>query len=324
MPINEYSIMDFSNVIIDDNLILSIFYNDKNKINPRYWKILKYPNFVLIKDYLENRFKDAESWCEIFYRILHKIEIRPTCAICGSKVKFSNAKHFFKTCSEQCRKISVKRTIETTNLEKYGTTCSLVNPEIRKKSRETMIQKFGVETPMHSEQIKNRVKSTCLERYGTIHNWSNEEIRNKCYFTKKEKGTFNSSKIEESCYIWLCEEYGSDNVQRQYNKDPRYPFLCDFYISSIDLFIEIQGHWTHGPHPFDPSNPEDIGLLEFYKEKAKTSKYYQRAVRAFGNKDPFKREIAKKNNIRFLEMWSADFSKQDLLNAIQEALKSSI
>jgi len=36
--------------------------------------------------------------------------------------------------------------------------------------------------------------------------------------------------------------------------------------------------WTHGKHPFDKTDKEDVALLEEMQEKAKTSKFYQNAV----------------------------------------------
>ena len=39
------------------------------------------------------------------------------------------------------------------------------------------------------------------------------------------------------------------NVEVIGNKYDRYPFACDFYISSLDLFIECNYHWTHGGKP---------------------------------------------------------------------------
>jgi len=42
----------------------------------------------------------------------------------------------------------------------------------------------------------------------------------------------------------------------------RYPYEVDFWLPKYDLFIEIQGHWTHGDHPYDESNEDDKALLE--------------------------------------------------------------
>lgn len=89
-------------------------------------------------------------------------------------------------------------------------------------------------------------------------------------FNKKQ---YNISKIEEQVYQWLIEKFSTENVIRQY-KEKRYPFCCDFYIKTFDLFIEINGNWTHGPHPFNDNNKEDLTLLEEWKSKSISSKYY--------------------------------------------------
>ena len=52
-----------------------------------------------------------------------------------------------------------------------------------------------------------------------------------------------------------------NNIKTQFS-DNRYPFLCDFYIEKLDLFIEYNGHWTHGSHPFDINNKNDILKLK--------------------------------------------------------------
>ncbi len=70
-----------------------------------------------------------------------------------------------------------------------------------------------------------------------VSNWP--EAKQKEYITKKANGTMNSSKPEELFYKELCEIYGEADVVHGYSIDPRYPFNCDFYIKSQDLFIEL-------------------------------------------------------------------------------------
>jgi len=60
------------------------------------------------------------------------------------------------------------------------------------------------------------------------------------------------------------EEYfikSNINYEHNYNKDLRYPFHVDFYLPDFDLFIEIQGNWTHGLHPYDGSNKDDVYIV---------------------------------------------------------------
>lgn len=88
---------------------------------------------------------------------------------------------------------------------------------------------------------------------------------------------------------------------RQY-KSSQYPFACDFYLTDYDTYIEIQGLWTHGGHPFDKNNQNDIDKLNFWKSKK--SEYYKDAIKTWTIRDVQKRNIAKNNNLNYYEFFS--------------------
>ena len=67
----------------------------------------------------------------------------------------------------------------------------------------------------------------------------------------------------------------------------------DFYIKSKDLFIEYQGHQTHGYEPYDPLNKKHL-------EYAKNLEAHKFDSTVFTNRDPNKLQIAKQNNIKLL------------------------
>lgn len=100
-----------------------------------------------------------------------------------------------------------------------------------------------------SEERKNKP-------HWTIESW------NKRINTLRQHNTFNTSKAEKITYDYLLTIYPKEDIEIQYDKDPRYPYNCDFYIKSQDLFIELNNHFTHGPHPFNPNNEEDVRLLK--------------------------------------------------------------
>lgn len=90
--------------------------------------------------------------------------------------------------------------------------------------------------------------------------------------TKKQNGSFNGigqinyngintkcSKFEQLIYEKLLLKYS--HVEFQYKSD-LYPFLCDFYIPELDLYIECQGTWVHGKKPFEPNNKSDLKILK--------------------------------------------------------------
>lgn len=124
-----------------------------------------------------------------------------------------------------------------------------------------------------------------------------ENILQKQYITKSTNKSWNTSKLEEKYYNELLEKYNKNDVIRQYKDDMRYPFNCDFYIKSEDRFIELQGTWCHGGHLFNPFNEEDLKKLEIWKEKAKTSRYYQKAIEVWTVTDVLKYNTAIQNNL---------------------------
>ena len=150
----------------------------------------------------------------------------------------------------------------------YGVDNIAKSDRARQNTVKTNQQKYGVDYVMQNPEIRAKAEATCKERYGSTYYIGSKECRDKfrdenlikALETKKKNGTFNSSKPEEDYYNLLKEKYGEEDVVRQY-RDERYPFACDFYIKSLDLFIECNYSWTHGGHPFDENNEEDLKLL---------------------------------------------------------------
>lgn len=152
----------------------------------------------------------------------------------------------------------------------------------------------------NSNNNREKAQKTYEKETGYPNPFSNPEVREKIEETKRTNGTFNTSKPEEALYEQLVNTYGKNNVLRNYKKDPRYPFRCDFYIRSKDLFIELNNHWTHGKHPFDPNNKEDLDKLLEWKEKSKVSAFYRQAIQTWTVRDPLKIKTAKDNKIHYI------------------------
>lgn len=142
-------------------------------------------------------------------------------------------------------------------------------------------------------------------------------IQEKIYNTKKQNGSFSGKEklifndIEYKCSRdeKLIFEMLNDIVYviPQYRSDV-YPFDCDFYIPELDLYIEYQGYWTHGKKlgPFDENNLKHQKLLNKWKEKAKIKKSFINAINVWTKSDPLKREVAKQNNLNWIEFFTID------------------
>ena len=99
----------------------------------------------------------------------------------------------------------------------------------------------------------------------------------------------------------LVEKY--KDVRRNY-KSEQYPYACDFYIPSSDLYIECNFHWTHGDHAYNENDYNDKLRLEYMKYKNNT--YYDNAINTWTIRDVNKRNTAKANNLNYIEFWTFD------------------
>ncbi len=159
-------------------------------------------------------------------------------------------------------------------------------------------QNLSEEQKLHKS---NKFRQSFAKTWGAKTPEQKKSYINKMQYTKKCRGTLNISNQENKCFDLLVSKFG--DVKRQY-KSNVYPFYCDFYIPSVDLYIELNFHWTHGNHLFNANNQQDLNLLQIWRQKAKTSKFYQNAIRIWTQKDPEKFKIVKQNNLNFLSFYN--------------------
>lgn len=169
-----------------------------------------------------------------------------------------------------------------------------------------------------SEETKRKIKNSMIIKWqdNNYRNymsnmskecWKREDYRENRYNSMKKNGTFNTSKEEIAMFNFLSVMYPDSAILTNYMCD-RYPFKCDFYIESIDEFIELNAHWTHGPHPFDPNNEDDIKLLESWRSKQGINKNgkknaYFVAEEVWTIRDPEKLRVAKENNLNYVMIY---------------------
>ena len=206
-----------------------------------------------------------------------------------------------------------KQKIKETNLERYGVEYSFQADEVKEKIKQTNLERYGVENPTQSLVIQEKTKNTNLEKYGTENPMSatrNTLTKNsnidvlpveKCYNTRKENGSLGTSKTEKRLEVKLRELF--PDLKTQYRSED-YPFACDFYIPSLDLYIEYNGIWTHGKHFFDENNEDDLKTLELWKSK--NTEYYNNAIMVWTIKDVQKLKTAIENNLNYIAWFNEE------------------
>lgn len=198
--------------------------------------------------------------------------------------------------------------------------------------REKLKNMSNNELKKYYENQQNSYKKTCLEKYNVDNYCKSDEYRKnvekytaKAIETRKKNKTTSSSKNEK---LMLLELNKIKNIKTNYQyKCKEYPYFCDFMLEFKNslffkelnnlkyfhistnkndnrIFIEYQGNWTHGSEPFNKIKHKNI--LKEWQEKAINSNYYQKAINDWTNRDEKKRNIAKSNNLNYLEIFNLD------------------
>ena len=202
----------------------------------------------------------------------------------------------------------IRRKIKNTNLEKYGYTCAMNSPEIKEQIKQKNLKNLGVEWPGQSEICREKAKKTLKEKYGYENSQQVPEIKMKTYHTKKKKGLIWKSKEEEMIRDILLEEY-HDLIYHHWSN--QYPHICDYYIPSLDLYIELQSHGSHYRRLFR-NTKEDQEELTIIREKSLKEDFYQDVEIIWTIKDVEKYNDTVKNNLNFLSIypkWSSEWRK---------------
>ena len=224
----------------------------------------------------------------------------------------------FKEADKKHRKGNMKQGM----LEKYGVDNPFKLDEFQAIAAETRKEKYGAvaaeanKSVIDYERVRSRSKQLLA---GTYHKWTTKSfvdasnyihggryIYDKTKYVKRnqrQNGTFNTSSVEEHVK-------GFDDFEVQYNKDTRYPYLCDFYDKGRDLFIEVNASWTHGYHWYDIEKDADVCTK--WKDKREDSTYYANALDVFTKRDVEKRETARVNSLNYVTLWDSDGMDADL------------
>ena len=93
-----------------------------------------------------------------------------------------------------CQHYNIKKTnqqrlenIQKTVNELYNVKSTLQLPEVRDKSRESLVCKYGVDNPTKSSEVREKIKQTCMQKYGVSNFSQTEEYRIKTYNTNLKK-----------------------------------------------------------------------------------------------------------------------------------------
>ena len=219
--------------------------------------------------------------------------------------------HHRRTLTDEEKVVANERRIATSQ-SRYG----VDHPSQRVSFRRSMSQYMC--DPENQRRIRAKTVATNQERYGVAYftqlpehrqeqsrRMSDPSHQRRILSTKRENGTFNTSSSEDALYKLLVEYVNQHGmtVVRQYCDDDRYPFAADFYIPERDLFIELNGSWSHGGHWYEADREMDQKTVQTWRTRGKRSKYYTNALETWTQRDVRKREAAREARLNYVTLW---------------------
>lgn len=189
--------------------------------------------------FLDDVYPEVKLW-QRRYHIINDVNHVLTCPLCGQPraIKIDRA-GYMKTCDNpvcigQCRSLSKKKS----DKEKYGTDNYFTTEEYKQKSRQTCLDKYGVEYIGQVKEVKDKIKrkveknreerlikrkinkkdykDICLEKYGVEYYQQSEEFKQKSRQTclKKYGSEYYTQTKEwkQKTKNTLNKKYGVDNV----------------------------------------------------------------------------------------------------------------
>ena len=286
-----------------DEKIDSILRNWVDKFPRSYFKKIKAKSNKHILDYIEKctpLLNDEKFLISTkVYWVLNKIQDFPKCKICGNKLtkNVKATEGYPSHCSAKCLSDDpdVLEHKQKSYEKRYG--AGITNPfqarEVISKIDKTNVKKYGTRRFTQTDKFK----SIIIERnYDIEQKKRNTRLANKSYSeSKSEKIAFELLKKKHPDLIW---HYTSDE----------YPFECDFYSPADNIYMEYNGTWTHGEHPFDENNQNDINKVNEWKSKTdkngKIRPYYKNAIYTWTNLDVRKRRCAISNGLKYILFWN--------------------
>lgn len=203
--------------------------------------------------------------------------------------------------------------VSYTQTEEYKIDMKNRRDEINEHRKNTVNLKHKVDYYFQTEEFKNRFKNLMLERfdapcYTQSQDYQNKKalIKQKEYETKRRNGTLgrSRSKAEIRCYELLKTKL--TDIEHSYRDNVRYPFNCDIYVPSLDLFIECHFSQYHHYKPFDKNCIGD--LVELSKLKTELNNQYltkkqkdeiKSIIKTWTERDILKLKTFQDNNLNY-------------------------
>ena len=230
--------------------------------------------------------------CAKNHKLTQEDFLRKAKAVHGDKYDYSKTVYVKNAGIVEiiCPKHGVFRQEANSHLQGHG--CPNCANEVKHDAMVRHMQNGGI------EQRRNM----CLEKYGATNVMKVNSFKKKCVDVHEANSTLNTSSVEDDLYNRLIDYFGKNDVVRQYRSD-LYPYLCDFYVKSRNLYIEVNCSWTHGFRWYESDDTYCVEKLALWQSKVDDSDYYFKAVETWSVCDVKKRNFGTEYQLNYVVFW---------------------
>lgn len=316
----ELKFIDEQSKVIDvnDDVIRELIKYDK------FASLLTNPRII---DYLEHRFDDSDSIIETIQRIRKRAYIKPKCPVCGLPTTWIGRKRalFTTYCknpscyngssiTKQKKRETLKEHEEerkTRMLENFGVEHNTQRKEHIEHRKTTLMDKYGTTKLYKVPDVSKKIKDTIMSKTGYDSYFKVPEVREKAYEGLLKNSKTGTSSWEERVYGYFLElGYSEDDVIRHHYSN-EFPYPCDFYIKSKNMYIEYQGSQFHHCSAFLGTKADNNELNRLFmkneercKETGENISQYAVMADVWANKDTKKRQLAVDKDLKYLELYT--------------------
>jgi hypothetical protein len=149
----------------------------------------------------------------------------------------------------KCIKLKQREKTKQTFLEKYGVEHVSQSEQIKEKKKQTNLENLGVENPFQSDDIKEKIKQDHLKKHGVHHHSQTEQIKEKKKQTNLKnlgvENPFQSDDIKEKIKQTNIKKYGVENPMQSAEiciKQSKSGFGSKLFTFLSGRKIKVQGY----------------------------------------------------------------------------------
>jgi hypothetical protein len=269
----------------------------KFKIKEKLFMCEECNSFHKNKGELSKHINRCHNGIKIYYDKWLKEKDDNLCKICGKETNFKNSLDGYKNiCSRECSIKYTSQKVQKSMFEKYGSISAFGNKNIIKKSKETMLLRYGKEHFTNSE----KTKQTCLEKYGVENPYQIKETKEKIRQTNlKNRGVtspMQSKEVREKSKQTCLEKYGVEcSLQNKEINEKRKKTMIERY----GVEYSAQNKWIREKQINTNKNKYGENFFKIFLEKSKKTRKDKYGNENYNNREKYKKTCLKKYGVEY-------------------------